>query len=162
MKVLLGSGIIAVSVLSNVLLWFFLKYFKNIQPSTYLTLQFGCIWTLAMVVALCILFVGKHKQAQSNRFNFIQDLQKLKAKDWMYMLLASSVAILSFYLVMVWFQNPDTGISKFLPLRTALAVIILAILGVVVFKEKLNKISICGLVVLLIGFIVLFIGRFFS
>ena len=76
------------------------------------------------------------------------------------MLLASGVAIAGFYLVMKWFTKKDSQLSKFVPMRTALAVIVLALLGVLFFREKINLWTGIGLGALLAGFVALYVGRF--
>jgi uncharacterized membrane protein len=164
-QIAVGAGVLTCSVLANVLLWFNMKYFVSdaeasgrpnpIRPSSYLLLQFGIVWLLCMLVAAAVV-LGQKK----NRQNFVDDVKRLNLKDAGLMVLASAVAIAGFWLVMRWFTDKDSGLSKFVPMRTALAVIVLAFLGVFFFREKLNLWTSIGLGGLFLGFIALFLGRF--
>ena len=164
-QVAVGTGVLACSVLANVLLWFNLRYFVSdpqssgrseaIRPSSYLLLQFGIIWIVCMLVSAAVV-LGQKK----NRQTFLEDVKRLTPIDAGLMLLASGVAIAGFYLVMKWFTKKDSQLSKFVPMRTALAVIVLALLGVLFFKEKINLWTGIGLGALLAGFVALFVGRF--
>ena len=163
---LAGTGVISISVLSNVLLWFCLKYFSQdhkllqLQPSTYLVLQFGITWTILMTLTVIALFAGNKPYAVTNRINFVKDCQKLSWKHISLIVLSSLVAILSFYAVMHWFGLPQSKISAFVPLRTAIAICILVALGVLIFKEKNNLFIWCGIGLLILAIIMIFVGRF--
>ena len=141
-----ATSILFVSAVANILLWFLLKYYstkKLISPSSYLTIQFGFIWTAVMVVAAAILFSNKAHQLQ-----FVADLKKLKVHDYVFMAIASGVAVLGFYLVINYFNKPNSKLSVFVPLRTLLAVVTLILLGHFYFKEQLNKVNItCALLI---------------
>lgn len=163
---LAGTGVISISVLSNVLLWFCLKYFSQdnaltqLQPSTYLVLQFGITWTILMTLTVIALFAGNNTFASKNRMNFLLDCKKLSLKHFCLILISSLVAILSFYAVMNWFALPQTKISAFVPLRTAIAICILVALGVLIFKEKNNVFIWSGIGLLILAIIMIFVGRF--
>lgn len=160
-----GVGVLTLSALANVLVWFLLKKFvtntsdkEAIAPSTYLTLQFGVVWTIVMVVAVLLLFAGG--RAGERRTQFKTDMRKLRAGDYVWMLASSTVAVLGFYYTMKWFLQKHSGLSTFIPLRTIAAVIVLVLLGVFVFKEKLNAFVVSGLCVFVVGFALIFAGRF--
>tara|TARA_B100001093_G_scaffold215994_1_gene207279 strand:- start:2572 stop:3129 length:558 start_codon:yes stop_codon:yes gene_type:complete len=160
-----GSSVLVVSLISNILLWFSLKYFKqkeNISTSTFFTLQFGLTWTFVTLIAVLIMFVGAGSNQTKNRASFVQDLKKISYKGYLLIVASVVIAIVGFYLVLEWFSRPVSGLSKFVPMRTSLAVIFLALIGIYYFKEKPNKFIIIGLCMLLIGFLLLFFGRFFN
>lgn len=160
MSTLFGVSVLSLSVFANVLTWVLLKYFaRKGTASTYVMLQFGAGWSVVVLVAACVFFAGK--QGASRRAAFVDDVRTLTAWEGVLMVVASAAAFTSFYFVTRWFQDPDSGVAKFVPLRTAAAVILLAILGVYMFNESLNTWTIVGLCVLLVGFVLLFIGRFY-
>ena len=147
-------SVILISAFANILLWWLTKYFAlwNISSGTYVTLQFGIIWTLVMVIFATV-FVSTSKE------KFLTDIRKLKPKHYVFMCLAAFVAILSFFLVFKYFKEGNSKLSVFIPLRTTLAVIVLILIGTFYFKEKLNKTIVTGMGLLIIGFGVLMVGR---
>lgn len=166
-QIAVGAGVLAVSVLSNVLLWFNLKYFvadpqssgrpDPIRPPSYLLFQFGIVWTICMLIAAGVVVAKKQ-----NREYFVQDFKRLSPKDIALMFIASGVAIGGFYLVIRWFTKKDSQLAKFVPMRQALAVMTLGLLGLLWFKEKINTMTGIGLGALLLGFIALFVGKFLT
>ena len=159
-----GSLVLIISALSNILLWFSLKYFKskrNISTATYMVLQFGLVW-LSVLALACLYLYGPSKIGEKNRVAFLPDLKSLQVQDIALIVISVVVAIVGFYLVIEYFTNMKSGVSKFVPIRQALAIIILALIGVFYFKEKLNKMLISGLIVILVGFVMMFIGRYFQ
>ena len=160
MSTLFGVSVLSLSVFANVLTWTLLKHFaRKGTASTYVMLQFGAVWSIVVLVAACVFFAGK--QGASRRAAFVDDVSTLTAWEGVLMVVASASAFISVYYVSLWFRNADSGVAKFVPLRTAAAVILLAILGVYLFGESLNTWTIVGLCVLLVGFVLLFIGRFY-
>lgn len=127
-----------------------------------MVLQFGVVWSLTVLLSCVYFFSGESDFAITNRDSFIKDLKSIPWYGYALVLVSVFVAVAGFAFVLEYFNNSNTGISKFVPLRTALAVVVLALVGLLFFKEKINSIVLAGLIVLFVGFIIMFIGRFLT